>query len=72
MSRLEKALEDYIGIRRSLGSPLRQAIAICRNSVRARLPLAKQTINKERLKKRGKAGRNHRGTSRGISRWVAS
>jgi hypothetical protein len=49
-----------------------EAIAICRDRVRARLPLAKQTIRKERLKKRGKAGGNHRGTSRGISRSVAS
>jgi len=49
-----------------------EAIAICRDSVRARLPLAKQTISKERLKKRGEAGGNHRGTSRGISRSVAN
>jgi hypothetical protein len=49
-----------------------EAIAICRDSVWARLPLAKQTISKERLKKRGEAGGNHRGTSRGIRRSVAS
>jgi hypothetical protein len=41
-----------------------KAIAISCDGVRARLSLAKQTIGKERLKKRGKAGGNHRPTSR--------
>jgi hypothetical protein len=41
-----------------------EAIAISRDGMRARLSLAKQTIGKERLKKRGKAGGNHRRTSR--------
>jgi hypothetical protein len=40
-----------------------KAIAISRDGMRTRLSLAKQTIGKERLKKRGEAGGNHR-TSR--------
>jgi hypothetical protein len=49
-----------------------KAIAISRNRVRACCPLTKQSIGKERLEKRGKAGGNHSRTSRGISRSVAS
>ena len=41
-----------------------EAIAISRDRMRARLPLAKQAIGKEGLKKRGKAGGNHGCTSR--------
>ncbi|HET7438667.1 MAG TPA: hypothetical protein VFJ56_04160 [Nitrospira sp.] len=49
-----------------------EAIAISRDGVRARLPLAEQAIGKEGLKKRGEAGGNHGCTSRGTSRSVAS
>ena len=41
-----------------------EAIAISRDRMRARLPLAKQAIGKEGLKKRGKVGGNHGRTSR--------
>jgi hypothetical protein len=36
-----------------------EAIAISRDGVRTRLPLAQQTIGKEGLKKEGEVGRNH-------------
>ena len=49
-----------------------EAIAISGNRMRAGLPLAKQAIGEEGLKKRGKAGGNHGCTSRWISRSVAS
>ena len=49
-----------------------EAIAISGNRMRARLFLAKQAIGEKRLKKRGKAGRNHGCTFRWISRSVAS
>ena len=57
-----------------LGELQKQAkgIAISRYGMRARLPLTKQTIGEERLKKRGKAGGNHGCTSRWINRSVAS
>jgi len=47
-------------------------IAISRDGMRARLPLAKQTIGEEGLKKRGKAGGSHGLTSLWISRSVAN
>jgi hypothetical protein len=40
-----------------------EAIAISRDGMRARLPLAKQAIGEKRLKKRGEAGGNHGCTS---------
>jgi hypothetical protein len=49
-----------------------ERITISRDGVRARLPLAKQAIGEEGLKKRGKAGGNHGRTSLWISRSVAS
>jgi hypothetical protein len=49
-----------------------EAIAISRDGVRARLPLAKQAIGKEGLKKGGKVSGNHGRTSARISRSVAS
>ena len=49
-----------------------EAIAVSRDGVRARLPLAKQPIGKEGLEERGKAGGNHGCTSFAISRSVAS
>jgi hypothetical protein len=49
-----------------------KAIAVRRDGVRACLPLAKQSIGKEGLKERGKAGGNHGCTSFSISRSVAS
>jgi hypothetical protein len=41
-----------------------EAVAVCRDGIRARLPLAKQTIGEEALKKGGKAGGNHAWPSR--------
>jgi hypothetical protein len=49
-----------------------EGIAISRYCMRARLPLAKQTIGEEGLKQRRKAGGTHGCTSRRISRLVAS
>jgi hypothetical protein len=49
-----------------------KGIAISRYRMWARLPLAKQTIGEERLKKRGEAGGNHGCTSSWISRSVAN
>ena len=49
-----------------------EAIAISRDRMRARLPLAEQAIGKEGLKKRGKVGGDHGCTSPAISRSVAS
>src|SRR5215471_9508405 len=49
-----------------------EAIAISRDRMRTRLPLAKQAIGKEGLKKGGKVSRDHGRTSRFISRSVAS
>jgi len=49
-----------------------EAIAISRYGVRARSPLVKQAISKERLKERGKLGGDHGCVSRSINRSVAS
>jgi hypothetical protein len=53
-----------------LGELQKQAegIAISRYGMRARLPLAKQAIGEERLKKSGEGGRNHYYTSRWVDR----
>jgi hypothetical protein len=57
-----------------LGKLQKQAerIAISRYGVRTCLPLAKQVVGEEGLKKRRKAGGNHGRTSLGISRSVTS
>ena len=49
-----------------------EAVAISRYRMWACLPLAKQVVGKEGLKKGGKAGGNHGYNFRGISRSVAS
>jgi hypothetical protein len=49
-----------------------KGIAISRYRMWARLPLAKEAISEEGLKKTGEAGRNHGRTSRWISRSVAN
>ena len=49
-----------------------ETIAISRDGMRTRLPLAKQAIGEESLEKRGKTGGSHGCISRAISRSVAS
>src|SRR6266566_8285829 len=49
-----------------------ETVAISRDGMRARFPLAKQTISEERLKERREASGNHGCASRWISRLVAS